>query len=250
MELVVFEEIFNARVRELWNLYGATGPLHHPGEKGAFREAFLRQLLESVLPIQYGIGSGVIIDGFKKQSPQVDLLIYDRRNFPPFYESGGHGIYPFDSVLRVIEVKSQLDKQGLEQFARLVKSMHPSNPDGLRMRGYGKLEGGQSFYPYPALFAYGTRISRFKDEWENSPDLQCMANAICVAHGGVLTRFNRGDEHHTLSFSDPHRFENNIRAFVIRLLDGIEHTANSRQALKVSDWLDNSTTQLGSLDFD
>ncbi|MFB8997293.1 hypothetical protein, partial [Xanthomonas phaseoli] len=110
--------------------------------------------------------------------------------------------------------------------------------------------GGQSFYPYPALFAYGTRISRFKDEWENSPDLQCMANAICVAHGGVLTRFNRGDEHHTLSFSDPHRFENNIRAFVIRLLDGIEHTANSRQALKVSDWLDNSTTQLGSLDFD
>ncbi|WP_229016202.1 DUF6602 domain-containing protein [Xanthomonas vesicatoria] len=246
----MFEEIFNARVRELWHLYGATGPLHHPGEKGAFREAFLRQLLESVLPIQYGIGSGVIVDAFKKQSPQVDLLIYDRRNFPPFYESGGHGIYPFDSVLRVIEVKSQLDKPGLEQFTRLVKSMHPRNPAGLKMRGHGNLGGGNSFYPLPALFAYGSRIRNFKDEWDKIPDLQCTANVVCVAHEGVLTRFERDEEYYTALCSDPRRFENNIRVFMIRLLDLLEQTANSRQALKVSNWLSNSTTDLASLDFD
>ncbi|MCC8606824.1 MULTISPECIES: DUF6602 domain-containing protein [Xanthomonas] len=243
----MFEEIFNARVRELWHLYGATGPLNHPGEKGAFREAFLRQLLESVLPLQYGIGSGVIVDGFGKQSPQVDLLIYDRRNFPPFYESGGHGIYPFDSVLRVIEVKSLLDKQGLEQFAKLARSIHPTNPEGLKMKGYGNLENGRSYYAFPALFAYATRISHFKTDWENISDLQGMANTVCVAHSGVITRSYEGDAYVTSLFTDERHFENNIRNFLISLLDGIEGTANSRQALKVSDWLSNKTTDLASL---
>ncbi|MBZ2413806.1 hypothetical protein IPT12_15315 [Xanthomonas perforans] len=243
----MFEEIFNARVRELWNLYAATGPLHHPGEKGAFREAFLRRLLESVLPLQYGIGSGVIVDGFGRQSPQVDLLIYDRRNFPPFYESGGHGIYPFDSVLRVIEVKSQLDKLGLEQFAKLARSIHPTNPEGLKMKGYGNLENGKSYYPFPALFAYGTRISNLKEDWKNISDLQGMTNTLCVARGGVITRSYEGDAYVTVLFTDERHFENNIRRFLVSLLDGIEATANSRQALRVSDWLTNKTTDLASL---
>jgi hypothetical protein len=101
----MYGSLLDARINDLWTFYKASGAVTHSGEKGQQREAFLARLLESILPPHFGIGTGIIVDRFGKQSLQTDLIIYDRRLIPPLLEHRGRGIYPIDAVLRVLEVK-------------------------------------------------------------------------------------------------------------------------------------------------
>jgi hypothetical protein len=87
------------------NLYELSGGVEHDGEKGAFREFFLTQLIRPLIPYHFGVGSGVIQDSIGTQSRQTDVVIYDRRLLPPIFLAGDRGIFPIDSVLCVIEVQ-------------------------------------------------------------------------------------------------------------------------------------------------
>lgn len=156
--MAIFSELFRAKVQELRTMFLATGGLAHNGEKGSFRETFVKEIFELFLPVQFGIGSGVILDKWGRQSPQVDLLIYDKRTMPPILELGGNGIYAFDSVLRVLEVKSVVDGKALDQFSKLLWSMSPKNDDGLRMAKKGKLSCGNSHYPVCCLYGFKSSL--------------------------------------------------------------------------------------------
>src|SRR5690349_5776689 len=96
----MFQQILDARIKDLWTFYEMMGGLSHQGEKGALREAFLARVLQGVLPTHFGVGSGLIVDRWNRQSNQTDIIIYDKRSIPPFLEENGHGIYPIDAVLR------------------------------------------------------------------------------------------------------------------------------------------------------
>lgn len=220
----MFQQLFDARVRDLWNLYEATGELKHPGEKGLLRELFLRRLIESVLPPHFGVGSGIVVDKWKRQSPQVDLVIYDRRRLPPLLEEHGHGIYPMDAVLRVIEVKSTLDRAGLEQFRTLVEMLSPSNPNGLKVATTGTLEGGQSYYPFAALFAYKTVLKNIPDTQKEIGGFEGTTAPICVAT-------------HSVSGIPNLKLEDNVRVFFTIVLEEIEASAASRKVFSLIDWL-------------
>ena len=51
----MFDKILDARIDELWRLYEATGEIKHSGEKGLFRELFVRKVIDSILPFHYGV---------------------------------------------------------------------------------------------------------------------------------------------------------------------------------------------------
>jgi hypothetical protein len=220
----LFQQIFDTRVRDLWNLYEATGELQHSGEKGLLREIFLRRLFESVLPSQFAVGSGIVVDKWKRQSPQVDLVIFDRRRLPPIFEEHGHGIYPVDTVLRVIEVKSTLDKLGLDQFMRLAQMLNPANPEGLKIAAKGTLEGGLAYYPFAALFAYKTTLGNISETQKELGGFEGLIAPICVATRSVAELPNS-------------EMEQNIRVFLTKVLDAIEASANSRKPFSVVEWL-------------
>lgn len=89
----------------------------HSLHKGTPREAFIREFLEKHLNSTVAIGTGEIIDSHSKpreQRNQFDIVIY-KRNFPKLDFGGGINAFLAESVIATIEVKSLLDKAGIDQ---------------------------------------------------------------------------------------------------------------------------------------
>lgn len=234
----MFETMFKAKVDELRSLFLATKGVSHNGEKGSFREAFVVSLLQQFLPAHYGLGSGVVVDKWGRQSPQVDIVIYDKRTLPPIFERGGRGIYPIDSVLRVVEVKSVVDKSSLAQFGRLVNALDPKNSDGLKMASKGKLEDGYSYYPVCALFGFESVLGDLAESISENEILKGKNNPIYLDNGQVCgVNFEEGHALHGVRCLNVKHDNYALRIFIGVLFDQIEATANSRSEYKPMDWL-------------
>lgn len=84
--------------------------MEHSLSKGQFRELFITDLLKHFLPHQFEIGSGIIVNQKGEQSHQTDLVIYDKSILPPFISESISGVFPIESVIATIEVKSICSK--------------------------------------------------------------------------------------------------------------------------------------------
>ena len=96
----------------------------HPLNKGTPREAFIREFLEKHLNSTVAIGTGEIIDCQSKPNEkrnQFDIVIY-KRNYPRLDFGGGINGFFVESVVATIEVKSTLDKSGVEQAVRAARN--------------------------------------------------------------------------------------------------------------------------------
>jgi len=87
--------------------------LSHKEIKGHLRELFATEALRPFLASQYDVGSGIIVNQNGNQSHQTDLIIYDNRILPPFIKQQNIGVFPVESVLAIIEVKSNLQKKDI-----------------------------------------------------------------------------------------------------------------------------------------
>lgn len=96
----------------------------HSLHKGTPREAFIREFLESHLNSTVAIGTGEIIDSQSQPGGmrnQFDIVIY-KRNYPRLDFGGGVNGFLAESVVATIEVKSTLDKLGIEQAVRAARN--------------------------------------------------------------------------------------------------------------------------------
>lgn len=114
--------------------------INHALLKGQHREKIvIKQYLEKYLPLKYGISSGIVIDSHGHQSKQQDIIIYDK--FNTMHLSGENRnddeqVYiPIENVFAVIEVKSNLTNEELEDVIekfesvnKLVQKPVPINP--------------------------------------------------------------------------------------------------------------------------
>lgn len=87
--------------------------LGHKLTEGELKELFVSNILRQFLPIQFDIGSGIIVNHRGDQSNQTDIVMYDNRIMPPFIKEQAIGVYPAESVIAVLEVKSCLRKKEL-----------------------------------------------------------------------------------------------------------------------------------------
>lgn len=103
----------------------------HSLHKGTPREAFIKEFLEAHLSSNVAIGTGEIIDSNsppKAQRNQYDIVIY-KTNYPKLDFGGGISGFLIESVVATIEVKSLLDKTGIDQSVRAAnnaKSLVPN----------------------------------------------------------------------------------------------------------------------------
>ena len=126
---------FKARIeRMMAEASGLSKIIGHPGLKGTFRELLLKELLEPLIPHTCRLTRGTVVgyDGTRRALGEIkteddDILIVDGECLPPFFEVGMEGIYPIESVLSRIEVKSKIDiaevrraVEGARNFATLV----------------------------------------------------------------------------------------------------------------------------------
>ena len=102
----------------------ASSPLNHRLTKGELRELFVTNILAAFLTKQFDTGTGIIINQREEQSNQTDIIIYDNRILPPFIKEQHIGVYPAESVVGVIEVKSVLDKRAMIESEESAKILH------------------------------------------------------------------------------------------------------------------------------
>lgn len=162
-------KILHNKIQQAYENADSVSDISHKTVKGTFREGFLVPIIQSLLPPHFGIGSGQVVDKWDRFSPQADIIIYDKRKIPPIIEQNGLGIYFIDSVHRAIEVKSDLDTQGVHQTLNLAWALNPKNKDGLKTAKPGKLKGKKTNYPLVSCFSYNQSImdlNKALSKWE------------------------------------------------------------------------------------
>ena len=87
--------------------------ISHSGVKGAVLEILIRKLFKPLLPSDIGVGTGQVIDQHGKTSNQIDIVLYDKSILPPVLYDETMGIFPIESVLYAIEVKTTLNSHEL-----------------------------------------------------------------------------------------------------------------------------------------
>ena len=102
--------------------------IDHSLLKGELRETVIRELFRPLFPADIGVGTGVIVsaENNEQQSPQQDVVIYDKSILPPLLAEMGTGAFPLESVLITVEVKSKLTLDELKTThasARCVSSL-------------------------------------------------------------------------------------------------------------------------------
>lgn len=227
-----------AATKHMRDLYELSGGVEQDGEKGAFREFFVAQLIRPFVPPHFGIGSGIVMDFYERQSKQSDVIIYDHRLLPPILLAGDRGIFPVDSVLAVIEVKSCLKAFhyiSLVDAARRISPNTKDNPQGLHIQTEANTPDKRTPYPLYAVFAY-TSDARDKDEGsrleEQVPNRSDFIKLICVLDKGIWSIKNGKWWKH----SDVDMQNISVR-FLLMLLNRLEEVAKTRGKYRLQDWI-------------
>ncbi len=129
------QTIFQMAARKLRQEFEELRAIPHAGAKGGEAERLLRRFLNDHLPKRFAAGAGFIIDQRDQVSRQSDVVVYDAMNCPVYRASEDAAIFPSDNVAAVVEVKSRLDKDRLEEAydnvraaKRLSKTKAPDVP--------------------------------------------------------------------------------------------------------------------------
>lgn len=95
---------------------------------GLQREKILESYIKKIAPTALSTASGFLY-GEEKSSAQVDIIVFDRNHFGSIYEEGGYAVVLSQSVTHVIEVKSYLDKEQIENGLDNIYSSTELNSD-------------------------------------------------------------------------------------------------------------------------
>lgn len=169
------------------------GAIGHPGVKGRFRELFLSNLLTPWLPASINCGTGLIIDHRQRvvDAGQEDIIVFDPLLGPAIFASAqaGDGIYLFDSTLCRIEVKSNVTKADLEDFAktsRVVSAMELAVGPGEHPSVFGALN---LLLGFTSEIAVGKEIEFLSEAVARQGALpeSGIISGLCIADRGLWT---------------------------------------------------------------
>jgi hypothetical protein len=203
----------------------------HAGEQGKENEQSLVRLMERLLPRSLGIGSGVVIDADGSRSKQADIVIYDSINQPTILAQTSQMLFPVENVFMVIEVKTTLGDEEIEDCAEKKLALDNLAPRGDR--------------PPPAfcVLAYHAEASSAKTLATNvrkvdeagRPDLLCVifsatlagkkvhldANSTDDYQAGIAALHQRDSSGERISLEWDRPKENENGAYVLR--NGLRH---------------------------
>jgi hypothetical protein len=132
----------------------------HTGVQGQIREILVRELFRPLLPPDFGVGTGQLIDGCSNLSPETDIILFDRRLAPPMMLNESLGFFPIESCLFIVEVKTTLNPAELKnshKAALRIKELDVNNLSSLPNERQDKSK--YEFIRY-VLFAFSSNIRR------------------------------------------------------------------------------------------
>ena len=86
----------------------------HWGEDGRYKEIILKECLRNHLPANIKIGTGFVMGEGNHITKQIDIIIYTD-SCPLLFQKGEFIIAPKEAVLGIIEVKTKLTLNNLEE---------------------------------------------------------------------------------------------------------------------------------------
>ncbi|WP_449243994.1 DUF6602 domain-containing protein [Desulfobacca acetoxidans] len=169
---------FRARIESLiWDamrIYNEAKKERHPGLVGLAREIAIEMLFRPLLPKTIGIGSGKIIDSYGGESRQMDIILHHTDILPAAMFGDRLGLFPVESCLYAIEVKSTATAPNARKACEVANSIcnlkprpgfYPclkSLPDGTTFLDTG-IEGAGR-YPNFGYFAFSSDLSSSGNE--------------------------------------------------------------------------------------
>lgn len=156
------------------------GDLKHHGLAGQVREIFLADLIKPLLLDGFRAGTGKIINSKGELSPQTDVVIYNKARFSPLMFDESSGVFPVESVLYAIEVKTTVNNEEISDAIEKAEAIHQL---GGNVRCV--LFGFKSNVTTPE-----SDLSRFTSSQPESQDVHlgiycCVGNGYCYFDYGV-----------------------------------------------------------------
>lgn len=194
LRLMFIDEIKGARQKA-----SSARVLDHLGLRGIAREIMLENLLRPVLPPEVKVGTGKLTDVRGHLTRQIDLVLYSPQILPPGLYDQRLGIFPVESALYTVEVKSTLDRQEVRMAVENARSILQMRVLPTNYWVAGKPTGGPTALPVRALFAFDSDLDgEGKSELNRYREIDDRANeepaigVICVCGVGYWY-FERGD---------------------------------------------------------
>lgn len=230
MERTLLQQYFSAIVRTLVEMSDALSDIDHRLTKGQLREFLVSRILSAFLTSEFGIGTGIVVNKNGEESNQIDIIIYDNRILPPFIKEQSLGVYPAESAIATIEVKSRLTKTALlkaEEDAKKLKQI-VFNPKASLYKRITKYKALYEAIPLCAIIGfYGSGVKELSknagETWLNEKikylfDI-CLVKKYCWAKvggkGWTVSRYDKKTNEET-------------KRFVALLLDNIKTCSQNR----------------------
>jgi hypothetical protein len=205
---------------ELKAQYDVSSTIWHKGEKGRKREHGLGMFLREQLPEKYGVATGEIIPfKGKSPSPQCDIIIYDRLNFPIIGKSSPVQQIPYESVYAVIEVKSQITLPALKDSSAKFSAIRNLPRCALKQRP----KRSKTRNPIFVLFGYelATTEERCVAFVRQAGTKDVTLFSLDAGVATWIEGLSNGDRHCFLRTADKTGFHETLTWFLFLLLDSL-----------------------------
>ena len=136
----LINNLLDERINKVISRFESTKKIEHNPTKGTGRETIIIDILKDLLPSWAGISTGIAIDRTGRQSPQLDVIVYNKNIIPALFQEVS-GFFPVESLIYVIEVKSVINSEeindAVNKFKKLLElKRKPKNYINTALFGY------------------------------------------------------------------------------------------------------------------
>lgn len=165
--------------------------INHPGLRGKIREIALNNIIKPLLPDNFEVGNGTVIDYVGNQTSEIDLVIHSKSILPAVMISDREGFFPSEASFYAIEVKSRLTSEELRDTVNKAQTIKRLQYTSGKYTVDDMAISHNIIALIPVLFAFSSDLSadgtteierymRIDQEAKKSPSLA----AICVVGSG------------------------------------------------------------------
>lgn len=197
--------------------------LAHPGLVGTIRELVVEKLLRPIVPPEIEFGTGKLVDSNGRLSSQIDVVVYAPQVMPPFLHDARHGVFPVESCLYAIEVKSLLTKQEVKSCVGRASEIRKLNCTRTEYWVKREVWNGPTPHPISALVALGSDL---KGSLDQEIERYAKVDAGAEAHPaiGVCCIVGKGYFYHRKTGSWGKYVDSGSHEAVLSFLAGLANT--------------------------
>ncbi|QYH38464.1 hypothetical protein GYM62_06495 [Algoriphagus sp. NBT04N3] len=242
-----FRSILDGKIKKALKDAELAIEIKHPYLTGRLREICLHQLIEPMLNGNYSVGSGKIIDLHGNISGEIDLCVYSKNLHPPIFFSQFEktGLFPIESVLETIEVKSDFNLRNIrDAYAKflhldseLIYTAAFHEGDKILSSYFVKSHYNLFFFGYKAKAYSPEKILEIYSKVDPGCFDSPLVGNICIAGKGWFCNTRQGWMHK--SFDKDTGINEEMIGFLSTLTNGLPDMEKSRGYPRIGYYLTN-----------